>query len=262
MFSHHFQPLKEQLIKQQENLTGSEIPYEDKRKSHHSQSLQHSGSPGNLGSPGRPVGSGSPEIKRGVMSQLTPTHDETSNTSQQDPKQDPDGSQPATIPDGSQQDKRNSHRSQNLQHSGTPGTLESSGSPESPESSGSQEIKRDVMYQPPIEHDEISNASQQVPKQCKTPDVHDSKQGSPTKPEKTPADSQRSTTTSLCEVKSDESLPADDQYLLAESGDENNITSTPGKLLARFRTYRIICEKSWFIVPVLTYLHLYEISFA
>ena len=98
--------------------------------------------------------------------------------------------------------------------------------------------------------------------------MHDPKQVLPTKPDKTPADFQLSTTTtSPSEAKSDESQSADDQFHMADDGNQNNNTSIHGKLLARFRIYRFIreasaCEKSWFIVPILTYLHLYEIFFA
>lgn len=133
-------------------------------------------------------------------------------------------------------------------------------------------------FQPTIEY-EISDAAQQYSKHGKTPDVNDPKQhpdGSQQaiKPAKTPGDSQLAMKpgqtpgssqlltepdqtpahadtqlqpamkTFLCEAKSDESEPADDQFhSMQEDGVENNrhhSTSTRGKHFAEFRPHRML----------------------
>ena len=290
MFSHCFQPPKEQLMtNQQENLAKSDeimsqLTLEHDETSNSSQqdpkqcktrdvhdpkqdpdaSQQPTKTPNtsqqdpkqcktrDVHDPKQDPDASQQPTKTPDASQLAMNPAETRDVSQQDPKQgktpvvhayqqdskqDPDGSQqamkPATITDSSQEDQGNSHHNQNLQHSGSSESPGSLGSPGRAKSSGSSEMNRGVMYQPTMEHDGTSDASQQDPKQIKTPDVLVTKQRLPTKPDKTPADSQLSTTTSLYKAKSDESQPAD-QFHSAEDGDKNNSTSKHGKLLARY----------------------------
>ena len=264
------------MTNQQENFTGLEIASEtdkDERNSHHSQNLQCSGnpessespgSPGNLGSPGRPGTSESPEIKRG---QPTIEYNETSDASQQDPKQGkaPDVHDPKQDPDGSQQAIKLAANTPDasqlpIKPAEMPGGSQLTTKPAKTPTSGSQlpikPARKPVGSQRAVKPAKTHGDSQLAIKLVKTPGgpqlaiqpvkTLDGSQVTPkpvktlggsqqaVKPAKMPADTRPAIATFLCEA--DEPQPADDEFhSMPENGVESNhhSTFTQGKLLAK-----------------------------
>lgn len=221
------------MTKQEENLSGFELPSETDEKQPSRLERAAFREPRKPREPKKAKELREPRDEERCNGFQSTIEYEISDAAQQDPKQGktPDVNDPKEDPDGSQQamkpTKTPGDSQLAIKSANTPGSCQQVIKPAKTPDGSQQAIKPPKTpgdYQLPMKPAKTPGSSQLA-----------------TKPNNTPADTQPARKTSLCEAKADESEPADDQFhSMQEDGDENNrhnSTSTHGKHLAKVRPH-------------------------